>query len=279
MKNILSLILISALIATTSFAQNPTGKIILNKGEKLLITMVTIGAVTMDMMGQSMETLSQSSISSILEAKDITTAGYMISNTINKVKMNTKGGMVPAIDFDSDKKEDMNSEIGKNMKDKFEPEISEITFTGRAIEKNAGKNDDDLAKVFQNMISGISDNGSTSAFMLLPSGKKAGDVWTDSSNDNGIKITNEYTLKQIIGKEAVIAVNTKSNLQKTVNAQGMELTIAMDLKITTNNIVDITSGIIKEKNTKLEGKGNMGAAGQEIPMSTKATSVTTTKVI
>ncbi|HEV8081044.1 MAG TPA: hypothetical protein VGP43_10040, partial [Chitinophagaceae bacterium] len=74
-----------------------------------------------------------------------------------------------------------------------------------------------------------------------------------------------------------IIINTISSINKTVNAQGAELTITMDSKISSESIVDLTTGLIKERKTTVEGKGNLGAGGQEMPMTTKVTSVTTVK--
>ncbi len=280
MKKITTLIIAIIAIANISFAQNSTNKIVLNKNQKLITSTTSTGSVSMEMMGQNMETLSESSVSGTLEVKDVTPTGYMVTNTVNKMKVKTKGGMAPPMDFDSDKKEDMNSEIGKKIGDKFQATDMEITFEGKAVDKKGTKNEDeDLAKVLQSVMSGTGDNGITDAFMLLPAGKKAGDVWSDSVNASGIKINNTYTLKKVSGNEATIAVNSTSNINKKVSAQGAEITIIMDSKISSDNIVDITTGVIKEKRTTIEGKGNFEAGGQEMPMSTKITSVTTVKNI
>ena len=83
--------------------------------------------------------------------------------------------------------------------------------------------------------------------MLIPAGKKAGDSWADSSNTNGIKVNNTYTLKQINGNEALVTVSTISNINKIAQAQGTELTITMDSKISSDNTVDVTTGLVKEK--------------------------------
>lgn len=278
MKKITTLIIAAITIANISFAQKTTERVILNKGQKNLVTTTTNGNVSIEMMGQNMETISESFVSGTLEVKDINTTGYVLTNTVNKMKVKTKGGMAPAMDFDSDKKEDMNSEMGKAIKDNLQPKDMEISFNGNAIEKkDAKKDDEDMAKAMQAIMSGTGDKGMADVFMLLPAGKKAGEVWADSSNANGIKINNTYNLKKINGNEGIIFVNTVSSINKTVNAQGAELTITMDSKISSESIVDLTTGLIKERKTTVEGKGNLGAGGQEMPMTTKVTSVTTVK--
>jgi hypothetical protein len=51
----------------------------------------------------------------------------------------------------------------------------------------------------------------------------------------------------------------------------------MDSKISSEIIVDLSTGVIKEKKTTVDGKGNFGAGGQEMPMTTKVTAITTVK--
>lgn len=277
MKKITTLFISALTIANVSFAQSTTDKIVLTKSQKLQASTTTNGTVSMEMMGQSMETLTESTASSILDVKDVTSTGYIITSTTNKLKIKSKGGMAPETEFDSDKKEDMDTEIGKSIKDRFQPKDIEITITGKRVEKASKSEEDDMNKVMQSVISGAGDNGIADVFMLIPAGKKTGDMWGDSTNSNGIKINNTYTLKQINGKEAVVAVSTLSTIDKTVQGEGAEVTIKMDSKITADNIVDITTGLIKEKKTTVEGKGSLGAGGQQMPMTTKVTSVTTVK--
>jgi hypothetical protein len=51
----------------------------------------------------------------------------------------------------------------------------------------------------------------------------------------------------------------------------------MDSKIISDNIVELTTGLIKEKKMTIEGQGSLAAGGQEMPMTTKVSSVTTIK--
>ncbi len=278
MKKIILLFIAAVSITNISFAQNATTKIVLTKNQKLATSTLTNGTMNLEMMGQNMETISEASLSGTLDVKDVTANSYLLTNTVNKMKIKTKGGIAPPMDFDSDKKEDMNSEMGKNIKDNLQPKDIEISFTGKLVEKKDAKNDnEDIAKAMQSVMSGTGDNGITDVFMLLPTGKKAGDIWRDSTNANGIKLNNTYTLKTINDNQASVSVNSVSNINKTVNAQGAEITITMDSKISSDIIVDLTTGLIKEKKTTVDGKGNFGAGGQEMPMTTKVTAITTVK--
>ena len=57
----------------------------------------------------------------------------------------------------------------------------------------------------------------------------------------------------------------------------MEVNVTMDAKLSGEAVVDITTGIIKQKTFTMEGTGNADAMGQAIPMTTKVTTVTTVK--
>lgn len=270
--------LIFTVFAFTSIAlgQTPTNKIVLNKNQKLIATTAAIGTTNLEMMGQSMETSTESSAVSTIDVKDVIPAGYKLTTTINKVKVKSKGGMGQDVNFDSDKKEDMDTEIGKSIKDELKPKDEEIDLSGKSAGEKNSASDDDINKVMQSL-NGTGNNGAAGNFILIPAGKKTGDVWMDSSNANGVKINNIYTLKQLNSKDATIDVNTVSTINKTVQAQGADVTIIMDLKVLSTDIVDITTGVIKLKKTTAEGKGTLNAGGQEIPMNSKVTSETTIK--
>ncbi len=259
-----------------SVAQTFSDKIVLNKNQKILATTTSSATTSMQIMGQNIETVTEGTNINTIEVKDVTPNGYKLTTTVNKIKLKSKGGP-QEINFDSDKKEDMNSEIGQSIKDELKPQDEEINFSGKnANEKNAAGNEEDFQKVMQSL-NGAGTNSAAGNFILIPSGKKTGDVWVDSSSANGVKTKNTYTLQQIKGNEATIAINTTSNINKTVKGPGAEVTIVMDLKVSSQNVVDIATGLIKEKVTTAEGTGNLGAGGQEIPMTSKVTSTTTIK--
>lgn len=276
MKNC-TLFFFAALFTAISFAQTPTDKIILTKGQKFSTATTANGTTSMELMGQNIETVNEMSRTGTIEVKDVTPAGYKLTSTVTKMKIKSKGGPTGELNVDSEKKEDMNSPMGQVFKEQLQPHDAEITMLGKAVAANAtGEND--MQKIMQSVMNGGSNGDDVSAiFILVPAGKKPGDTWTDSLNADGVKVNNLYTLTQLNGNEAVVTVNTSSNINKSLNAQGAELTIIIDSKVASTNIVDITTGLVKEKKTTVEGKGSIGAGGQEMPMSTKASSTTTIK--
>src|SRR5437868_11214177 len=143
--------------ATISFGQGITNKVVLNKNQKFTATTTAIGTTNMEMMGQSMETSTESSAVSTIEVKEVIPTGYKLTTTVTKVAVKSKGGLGQDVSFDSDKKEDMDTEIGKSIKDELKPKDEEIDLSGKSKdEKNSA--DDDINKVMQSL-NGTGNNG------------------------------------------------------------------------------------------------------------------------
>jgi len=64
-----------------------------------------------------------------------------------------------------------------------------------------------------------------------------------------------------------------------VEQQGMEINISMDGTLLTEGIIDISTGLIKQKTTTLNGISTTEVMGQSIPGTTKVTTITTVKTI
>ena len=57
----------------------------------------------------------------------------------------------------------------------------------------------------------------------------------------------------------------------------MEVNVSMDAKLSGESVVDISTGIVKQKTLNMDGTGTAEMMGQSIPMTTKVTSTTTVK--
>jgi 2',3'-cyclic-nucleotide 2'-phosphodiesterase (5'-nucleotidase family) len=201
--------------------------------------------------------------------------------------MTTNGSaMGQEMKFDSDKKEDMESETGKLMKDQLnvtkEIEISEMAKVIKSATKAApaapsGK----MMDMINNMTGGYIDesNGASSAFEIIPAGKKIGDFWSDSTIIGDIKTYNSYTLKSINNNIATLELKGKQVINKKMEQQGMEINIKMEAKISGESIVDINTGLLQQKTTLTDGNGSAEVMGQSIPMSSKITTITSIKKI
>ena len=280
-------LLLTALCFITihTIAQNSVGKIILTKGQKIEINNNTKSVVSQEMMGQAIEITVEANMVHQLEVIDKMSNSYLIASTLTKFTTNGSA-MGQEMKFDSDKKEDMESETGKLMKDQLnvtkEIEINEMAKVIKTTTKSApSASGGQLMDMINNMTGGYADesNGSGSAFEIIPAGKKIGDFWSDSTIMGDIKTYNSYTLKSITNNIATLELKGKQLINKKMEQQGMEINIKMEAKISGEGIVDMNTGLLQQKTTLIDGNGSAEVMGQSIPMSSKVTTVTTIKKV
>lgn len=284
-KKYLSFFLAAILFTTvTSNAQNNGTKLILVKGQKLQIDNVVKSLTNMDLMGQSMEMTSDATMTHQVEVKDTKGTDYTVASTITKIT-SSGNAMGRAYTFDSDKKEDIESEIGKAMKGQLNvTREADFNTSGNVIsEKKASagevQNSDPMMDMIKNLTGGGSDDGGGAGeiFQVLPKGKKQGDSWTDSTIVEGSKTYKTYTLKEIKGNDAIVTLSGTQSTNKKIEQQGMEVNVTMESKLSGESTVDLATGIVKQKSLVMDGAGNADAMGQAIPITTKITSSTTVK--
>ena len=258
-----------------------TQKIILPSGQKIIVeTNITIEAD----LSMGMQISSNSTSENLLEAKNSTDKTYTISNTLTKVKVNMNMMGQPA-NYDSEKKEDNNSEIAKTFEDKLNKPV-DITIdnvTGTAIkddkkvkEKNA--DDENPMNGLLSMFAESSDDAVVSgAFELIPGGKGIGESWLDSTVAKDMKIVRTYTLKSVTGNEALIQLDFVTTGTNKLEVQGMEMEFKSNSKTTGEIVTDITTGQVKKKDTKSDITGSFQLMGQDVPITAKSSSATTYK--
>lgn len=275
-----SILLLSALFFTsTGFTQH----INLKKGQKFSVDNSVTAITTQMLMGQPMESNAEVITKSSIEVKDVKTTSYDLINTFTKMKMKVSA-MGNNVNFDSDNKEDMAGEHAASFKDLInKPKAVTIDKTGKilnTVKDTATSSSPGLMKMMIDQLLG--DPGETGygvnvAFISIPGKISAGYSWTDSSGSEGIQRSTTYTVKEIGGNDAVISLAGILNTDVKAQMQGMDIVNKSKGKVTGEEIVDITTGVIKQRTTTLESAGTIQAQGFEIPMTTKITFVSTVK--
>lgn len=276
-------ILSTTLIFSQTSSPKPvaTGKIMLAPGQKITVE----SNISMEAdLSMGMQMTSTSASQNLLEAKNSTDKNYTISNTLTKVKVNMNMMGQPS-GYDSEKKEDNNSDIAKSFEDKLNKPVDIIidNTTGKTIKedkKEVKKDSDD-----ENPMNGLLDIFSQSsddalvsgAFELIPSGKVTGDSWQDSTVTKDIKTIRTYTLKAVTGNEATIQLDAVTNAKNKLDVQGMEMEFKSETKSTGEIITDITTGQVKKRDIKADITGSIQLMGQDVPITAKATSTSTYK--
>lgn len=258
-----------------------TNKIVLNKNQKIeVLTNVSMEAS----LSEGMNILNKTSSVNIMDVKDSTTGFYTITNTLTKLKVDMEM-MGQANNFDSEKKEDLESEIGKNFAGRLnKPQdmtINNITGKDTAVTKKEDKKEVDENNPSGGLMSMFADNSFeatvTGAFELIPQGKKIGDSWSDSSLTKEMKVFRRFTLKSVADNEATIQLNVSIDATNTVELQGMAMEFTSNTKTSGEIITDIMTGLVKLRTTQSDINGSFQVMGQAVPVTAKASSTTTYK--
>lgn len=268
MKRILFLSV--ALSATSLFAQS----LKLETGKK--ITSTTTTSVNMDMgMGGQMKI--DGSTVGLIEITGSDNKNYNATTSTVKMKMSQEG-MGQSTTFDSDKKEDRESEIGKQLS-KMLDAVATVTIdknTGKVSELNkqavVADDTNPMASLMGN--SNSAEASTAAAFFYIPNGKKVGDKWSDSLSEAGMKGLKNFELKSIVGNIATIGITTKSKGTISKEAQGMQFDMTMDGTGAGEILVDTKTFLVKKSMLSNNVNGTLDMMGQSLPITIKSTANT-----
>ncbi|MGB4843925.1 MAG: DUF6263 family protein [Ferruginibacter sp.] len=256
----------------------PGAKIVLTTGQKVTVeTDLSIEAS----LGMGMEMVSSSISTNSLDVKSSTEKTYTVSNTLTKLKMNMSS-MGQSNSYDSENKESNSEEMAGFFDERMNKPVDVIidNNTGMSItekKKDKKADDGDNANMMGDMLgmfSNSSDDAVVSgAFEIAAAGKRIGDSWSDTSISKEMKIFRTYTLNSLTGNEAIIKVAITSSAKNKLDFQGMEFEIATETKTTGDIISDISTGLVKKRNTVSDITGSFQLMGQDMPITAKTTSV------
>ena len=240
-------------------------------GKKITATTTTSMEMDMGMAGQMKMATSTTNVLNVTTTDD---NSYKATNTITKVSISQEG-MGQSVNFDSDKKEDRETEVGKEASKQLDKpaEISIEKNTGKVLEINKkispenGADKNPMADIMGDTKS--AEATAASAFLVIPAGKKIGDKWTDSTNEVGMKGIKTYELKSMIEGLAIIAVKASAKGIISKEAQGMQFDITMNSTGDGSMLVDTKTGLVKKNDITSDVTGTLDMMGQSIPISMK----------
>jgi len=275
MKTFLLSVTMVAILVTSANAQ----KIAVTKGQKL--ETLTTTKTTMEVMGQNID--NETSLTNSVEVKDVTADGYLFSNTIKRMVI--KGSaMGQEMNFDSDKKEDMDGQMGQALKGHIgtaqEIQVDKqgkVASIKEGEDKQAGP---DMASMM-NMTGDLGKGQPYPMLIQLPvKSIKPGDSWTDSSGTAAtMKTVIVYTLKSLTSDGALVSFNGTMAKNGNIEQNGME--IQMDITATTKgeSTYDSNSGLLKTTTSTSDIKGTLGVMGQNAPIAGTVTATVVAKKI
>lgn len=278
-------------LSITGFAQKVNGKLNFPKGQKLELTTETKKTVTTELMGQTMESTVNSSVTEAFNIEDANANGATIAHNVKHIVF-TANGMGNSQSFDSEKEADRKGEMGKIM-ERILNNSYKITvdpygaITAVKTNDSTKENKDAEAEAMTELVStqlglklGAPKQGEISVFKILPNKEIAqGDTWTDSSSANGQKRTTVYKINSITANEILLDYTEDINVNTTQQIMGTEANIQSDDKVVGQITLDKNTGLLKQKTATIETKATMEARGMSIPSTGKTTVTTTLKTL
>ena len=179
-------------ISVTGNAQKVSNKLTFQKGQKLEMVSKVASTISMEMMGQSMDTKIDATITRLFDVNDVSNGTASVEHKMKRMQMNMEAPMAGSQSFDSENEKDMKGEAVKAMETALKNKYSmTIDPTGKIT---AVKADDDnpnkaeknesgdmMAGAMSGMVEGMSlpKAGDVSEFRILPeAGATKGGSWT-----------------------------------------------------------------------------------------------------
>ncbi|MEO8720833.1 MAG: DUF6263 family protein [Ginsengibacter sp.] len=257
-----------------TFAQS-NQTLTLIKGDKYQVENKLETTNSTNVQGQDMESKMNVYSTYHISVKDKANNNYKLTNTITHMVM-AMSMMGNDINFDSDKKEDLDGQMGTALKGYInQPKEVVIDNSGKIISKD----ETDTSAIAKQLNIAATGYGTQMAFQSLPKNSKVGSTWTENNDDNGIKRNTNYTIKSIDGSVATIGFDGTVTTEATMEQQGMEVSTKTTGKFSGEEKVDMKTGVVQLNTTTGEASGTFTAMGQDFPTSSKIISTTTVKAL
>jgi len=276
-----SLLTITLVILTApGFSQKVSGKLNFKKGQQIEIVTDTKSLVTQEAMGQTVEFKIDGSITHVYQVADANAKQATLGHKTKHIGLNMDG-MGQTQSFDSDKKEDLDGQMGGPVKEILNKSYEmTIDQSGKVIsvkeDTTQTKKQGDEADMVGNILSKLGSAldapvaGEASFFKILPGKElKKGDTWLDSTEAPGGKEFIHFTLSDITPTEILLDYTSTSNSDIKSDMMGMEATTHMVNNSKGKITIDRASGILKNKTAETESNGTVDIMGQSIPIKTK----------
>lgn len=259
----------ATLVSTALFAQKSKNAFELPKQKTIVSKSEVVQNIDMGM-GMTMNTTVNNTMEYVIIAQN--GDEYTITRKMVAAKMNVDM-MGQSQKYDSDMKEDAESEIGKEMSKKLNvtDTLSYNPKTGKTVLLSAHEVDstenNPMANMFKSMGSTADEQSLENIFLPVDPKLKEGSNWYDSSSTAEMSYVKTYTLKSKskTSNSVSLVLDTKNVIE--VDAQGMPLTITMKSKTDATIEADATTSLITNKKGSSNIDGTMEVMGQSMPIS------------
>ena len=283
-------IFISSLALTLTLglaAQSYTPAVKLEAGKQYTVTTITKSNMTQEAMGQTMEIPIDATNKATLTIKELSNKGYESTYITDRVQF-AANMMGQDMNYDSDKKDDKDSPMGKTMNKLVGKETSFVVngagniIKETIVKQTQEKSDEEGPDMMTGMMGmGMSEASTCPVFNLFVNNTelKIGDSFIDSSTvndkDGSTKTSTTYILKEIKDGKSIFTLNGQVAISKKMEMQGMEMTTTTASKSTGDMIVDVATGLLNSKSIVTETTGSVDVQGMSIPITGKTTTTIT----
>lgn len=275
---------------TNIFSQQVAGKIKLDQGQLLDITMQVSTSVVQQAGGQSIDFNVNATGNHSYKVTNATEDNSTLHHQLQRIRFSFEG-MGPKRTFDSNEEKDMKGAFGKPMKEMLEKAYDVIIDTNGKIlmvfpEKIQFAEMDNQMAIITSLLKDVMDlvqppqKDKSSFFKVLPdSSTGKGSSWTESYSTEQGKYNTVFTLSDITDSTIIIDfAGSSATITKAV-MMGSETTTTMNNKSTGKIILDRATGIVREKKINTESNGNTESSFGDLPVTSKTTTIITVKPV
>ena len=267
-----TILFVGALLFFYSTSSKGQNSITVPVGKKIHSVNNSVSTITQSVMGQEIEIKSDATVTMDADIKQISPE-ILLNIKIGRIQIKSEA-MGNNTDFDSDKAEDKNGQIGQLLSNVIGKSFDLGMSTSGKLSK-ANKSSDPATEAAKSMLGNFDELGAE-MLVPVPGSIKTGDSWVDdNTTDADNKKKTEYTVLSANNTEATISFKGSSTAKANKTFQGMEAVVTNSASFSGELTLDVKSGIIKTKKTIIEAKGTTEVMGQSIPFTTKQTMTTT----
>ncbi len=275
---------------TATFSQAISGKLKLDQGQILDITMQVKTSVVQQAGDQSIDFNVDATGNHFYKVTNSTEDNSTLHHQLQRIRFSFEG-MGPKRTFDSNEEKDMNGPFGKPIKEMLE-KTYEIIVDSNGItlmtlpEKIQFAEMDNQMAIISSLLKDVMEivqppqKGKASFFKVLPdSATGKGSTWTESwENENG-KFDAAYALSDITDSTIIVDFAASSVTITKAMMMGTEISTTMNNKSTGKIILDKITRIIREKTMNTESRGTSESAFGNLPVTSKTTTIISVKPV
>lgn len=267
MKQLMYLCLVLFLAGSVQAQNLKPWKVNQPAGKQLKVSTKITAKIGQEMMGQKIDIEMNSTSTDSVSVKSETKGSFNLSKTPVALTMHINA-MGKDVDFDSNKKEDMEGEMGQKMAEKLNVPVDVTVYENGQIKLQNPSQEGSAADAMGSLMPLNNDSTAIAGIFLPPAPQtiKPGETWKDSVTTPEMSNVNVYTFDKIENNIAIINYTSLTNTSGTTTANGMEVKVKMKTEATGVLKVNTKTGLVIERKADMKLDGTSEVMGMQIPI-------------